>query len=100
MLSRTAPCFNGDIRSHERVSLPFLDFIRFCKQHMSDKRNEAKPLSSINFWMNSAEARSSTHYDAVFMKVGCYSSWCQCESALSLSIMNYWWLVLLQVQII
>ncbi|ANM65423.1 2-oxoglutarate/Fe(II)-dependent oxygenase family protein [Arabidopsis thaliana] len=53
MLSRTAPCFNGDIRSHERVSLPFLDFIRFCKQHMSDKRNEA---------------RSSTHYDAVFMK--------------------------------
>jgi hypothetical protein len=34
---------------------------------------EAKPLSSINFWMNSAEARSSTHYDAVFMKVGEYT---------------------------
>jgi len=24
---------------------------------------DAKSLSSINFWMNSAEARSSTHYD-------------------------------------
>jgi len=117
MLSRTAPVFNGDIRSHERVSLPFSDFIRFCKQHMRGKGNgsgvdaksadlnpmcedyrpgqiylaqfpilndekeekvllkilrqdiqtptflDAKSLSSINFWMNSAEARSSTHYD-------------------------------------
>ncbi|XP_020879089.1 uncharacterized protein LOC9307978 isoform X2 [Arabidopsis lyrata subsp. lyrata] len=117
MLSRTAPIFNGDIRSHDRVSLPFSDFIRFCKQHISDKGNGSdvdaksadltpmpedyrpgqiylaqfpilndekeekvqlkilrqdiqtptllgeKSLSSINFWMNSAQARSSTHYD-------------------------------------
>ncbi|VVB17064.1 unnamed protein product [Arabis nemorensis] len=123
MLSRTAPVFNGDIRSHERVSLPFSDFVGFCKQHLRSKRNGSvveaksscltpmpncpmpeedhvpgqiylaqfpilndekenkvqlkilrqdiqmptllggKSLSSINFWMNSAEARSSTHYD-------------------------------------
>lgn len=119
MLSRTAPIFNGDIRSHERVSMPFSDFVRLCKQHMISKENtvgvdakssclnpplphdpttpgqiylaqfpilndgkeekvqlkilrqdiqtpsllEGKSLSSINFWMNSAQARSSTHYD-------------------------------------
>ncbi|CAN6806297.1 unnamed protein product [Brassica oleracea] len=119
MLSRTAPIFNGDIRSHERVSMPFSDFIRLCKQHMiskekgsgvdaksasltpplpqdpttpgqiylaqfpilNDEKEEkvqlkilrqdlqtpsllgGKSLSSINFWMNSAQARSSTHYD-------------------------------------
>ncbi|KAJ0261222.1 2-oxoglutarate [Hirschfeldia incana] len=121
MLSRTAPIFNGDIRSHERVSMPFSDFIRLCKQHMivtkgngsvgvdtnsvsltplpqdppptpaqiylaqfpilNDEKEDkvqlkilrqdiqtpsllgGKSLSSINFWMNSAQARSSTHYD-------------------------------------
>ncbi|EOA20355.1 hypothetical protein CARUB_v10000670mg [Capsella rubella] len=117
MLSRMAPIFNGDIRSHERVSLPFSEFIRYCKQHMRSKENSSsvnvksadftpipedhtpgqiylaqfpilndekeekvqlkilrrdiqtptplggKSLSSINFWMNSAQARSSTHYD-------------------------------------
>ncbi|ESQ41996.1 hypothetical protein EUTSA_v10013262mg [Eutrema salsugineum] len=115
MLSRTAPIFNGDIRSHERVSLPFSSFIGFCKQHLRSQGNgsdvdamsscpvpedhipgqiylaqfpilndekekkvqlkilgqdiqtptllEGKSLSSINFWMNSAQARSSTHYD-------------------------------------
>ncbi|CAH2072332.1 unnamed protein product, partial [Thlaspi arvense] len=117
MLSRTAPIFNGDIRSHERVSLPFSDFIGVCKQHMKSKGNGSvvdaksanltpmpddhmpgqiylaqfpimndekeekvqlrilrqdiqtptllgsKSLSSINFWMNSAQARSTTHYD-------------------------------------
>uniref|UniRef100_A0A1J3I6C7 Putative lysine-specific demethylase JMJD5 n=1 Tax=Noccaea caerulescens TaxID=107243 RepID=A0A1J3I6C7_NOCCA len=123
MLSRTAPIFSGDIRSHERVSLPFSNFIHFCKQHMRSKGNgsgvdatsaacfspmpnsltpedhipgqiylaqfpilndekeekvqlkilrqdiqtptflEGKSLSSINIWMNSAQARSSTHYD-------------------------------------
>ncbi|CAN8252387.1 unnamed protein product [Cochlearia groenlandica] len=123
MLSRTAPIFNGDIRSHERVSLPFSEFIRFCKQHMRSKEDDGscgdaksshlnpmhdcsmheehipgqiylaqfpilndekekkaqlkvlgedirtpiilgeKSLSSINFWMNSAQARSTTHYD-------------------------------------
>ncbi|XP_010493063.1 PREDICTED: uncharacterized protein LOC104770356 isoform X2 [Camelina sativa] len=117
MLSRTAPIFNGDIRSHERVSLPFSEFIRFCKQHMISKENGScvntmspdftplaenhipgqiylaqfpilndekeekvqlkilrqdfqtpsplvgKSLSSINIWMNSSQARSTTHYD-------------------------------------
>ncbi|KAL5792857.1 hypothetical protein ACOSP7_001451 [Xanthoceras sorbifolium] len=33
MLSRTAPVFYGDLRSHERVPLPFSTFIGFCKQH-------------------------------------------------------------------
>ncbi|XP_011079921.1 uncharacterized protein LOC105163313 [Sesamum indicum] len=31
MLSRSAPVFYGDIRSHERVSLPFSTFIGYCK---------------------------------------------------------------------
>ncbi|KAJ4727409.1 2-oxoglutarate (2OG) and Fe(II)-dependent oxygenase superfamily protein [Melia azedarach] len=37
MLSRTAPVFYGDIRSHERVPLPFSTFISFCKQHQQNK---------------------------------------------------------------
>ncbi|MCL7024360.1 hypothetical protein MKW94_010914 [Papaver nudicaule] len=32
MLSRTAPIFYGDLRSHERVPLPFSVFISSCKQ--------------------------------------------------------------------
>ncbi|KNA19841.1 hypothetical protein SOVF_057890 [Spinacia oleracea] len=36
MLSRSAPVFYGDIRSHERVPLPFSSFIEFCKRG-SDK---------------------------------------------------------------
>ncbi|XP_034692267.1 uncharacterized protein LOC117919243 [Vitis riparia] len=126
MLSRSAPVFYGDLRSHERVPLPFSAFIGFCKQRLQDKdvggrvcfeserhglagseaeqsnsllgdapqqiylaqvpimnvENddkvqlatliediqtpaflETKTLASINLWMNSAQARSSTHYD-------------------------------------
>ncbi|XP_021764348.1 uncharacterized protein LOC110728972 [Chenopodium quinoa] len=124
MLSRSAPVFYGDIRSHERVPLPFSSFIGFCKRGQSkddslDACNESEILqsvgldaelcnsltnardqiylaqvpilnreneervqleslqedikipsflgpskiSSINLWMNNAEARSSTHYD-------------------------------------
>uniref|UniRef100_A0A803LFL5 JmjC domain-containing protein n=1 Tax=Chenopodium quinoa TaxID=63459 RepID=A0A803LFL5_CHEQI len=124
MLSRSAPIFYGDIRSHERVPLPFSSFIGFCKRGQSkddslDACNESEILqsvgtdaelcnsltnardqiylaqvpilnrenvervqlenlqedikipsflgpskiSSINLWMNNAEARSSTHYD-------------------------------------
>lgn len=127
MLSRSAPVFYGDLRSHERVPLQFSAFIQFCKRHMEEEDDgggvkfeleghqvtasnmdktcllpgeaapqqiylaqvpmmnseneeklqlellnediqtpkflEAKKLSSINLWMNSAQARSSTHYD-------------------------------------
>ncbi|CAA0828067.1 2-oxoglutarate (2OG) and Fe(II)-dependent oxygenase superfamily protein [Striga hermonthica] len=31
MISSSAPVFYGDIRSHERVPLPFSTFIRYCK---------------------------------------------------------------------
>ncbi|KAK4799454.1 hypothetical protein SAY86_024819 [Trapa natans] len=34
MMSRSAPVFYGDIRSHERVPIPFSSFIGLCKQHM------------------------------------------------------------------
>ncbi|KAJ8899452.1 hypothetical protein K2173_018426 [Erythroxylum novogranatense] len=34
MLSRDAPIFYGDIRSHERVPLPFATFVGFCKQRL------------------------------------------------------------------
>ncbi|GAV84361.1 Cupin_8 domain-containing protein [Cephalotus follicularis] len=127
MLSRSAPVFYGDLRSHERVPLQFSSFIGICKQRMENKddghggsfeseRNqvsdseagqcgllsgdaalqqlylaqisimnienedrvqletlrediqtpallETKTLASINLWMNSSHARSSTHYD-------------------------------------
>ncbi|CAA2990058.1 Hypothetical predicted protein [Olea europaea subsp. europaea] len=127
MLSRSAPVFYGDIRSHERVPIPFSTFAGYCKdllqngdaiqdsfsdsrRHMSaglvsEQSNpitgeaapqqiylaqvpimnieneervqlkclgediqkpaflEGKSLSSINLWMNSAQSRSSTHYD-------------------------------------
>ncbi|EOX94633.1 PREDICTED: F-box protein At5g06550 isoform X5 [Theobroma cacao] len=127
MVSRTAPVFYGDLRSHERVPLPFSTFIGFCKQHRQNVGNscsfnsnsgghqpgesdteqgyspfvdaapqqmylaqvpiinaenedrvqletlrediqmpailEEKNLSSVNLWMNNAQARSSAHYD-------------------------------------
>ncbi|EXB26544.1 Lysine-specific demethylase 8 [Morus notabilis] len=37
MLSKSAPVFYGDLRSHERVPLPFSAFIGFCKQRMRNK---------------------------------------------------------------
>ncbi|GMN48863.1 hypothetical protein TIFTF001_018030 [Ficus carica] len=120
MLSKSAPVFYGDLRSHERVPLPFSAFIGFCKQRMQNANGEepgvsaeleesingclpyddapqqiylaqvpimhnegedrvqlealreeictpslleGKVLASVNLWMNSAQARSSTHYD-------------------------------------
>ncbi|KAF5727044.1 hypothetical protein HS088_TW22G00731 [Tripterygium wilfordii] len=36
MLSRSAPVFYGDLRSHERVPIPFSTFIGFCKQNMQN----------------------------------------------------------------
>ncbi|PON54432.1 JmjC domain containing protein [Parasponia andersonii] len=122
MLSKSAPVFYGDLRSHERVPLPFSDFIGICKQRLHnggdgssgsfelEKHGIAEPesesidgapqqiylaqvpimhtenedkvqletlredihtplfleekvVASVNLWMNSAQARSSTHYD-------------------------------------
>ncbi|CAK9309951.1 unnamed protein product [Citrullus colocynthis] len=126
MLTRTAPVFYGDLRSHERVPIPFSTFIQYCKQRLLERSQgnvvssesnsnrltgpdlekdclpfeddpkklylaqvpildvineeraqleplrkniqtpvflEKKKLASINLWMNSAQSRSSTHYD-------------------------------------
>ncbi|XP_062085320.1 lysine-specific demethylase JMJ31 isoform X2 [Humulus lupulus] len=121
MLSKSAPVFYGDLRSHERVHLPFSNFIGFCKKRLQNAEDGAsgnfeveshgiaesesvdgcltydgvaqqiylaqvpimhvdnedkvqletlredihteKVLASVNLWMNSAQARSSTHYD-------------------------------------
>ncbi|KAI5589723.1 hypothetical protein BDE02_05G181000 [Populus trichocarpa] len=54
MLSKTAPVFYGDIRSHERVQLPFSTFIDFCKQSM---RNTDSSGGSL--------LQSERHHDAV-----------------------------------
>ncbi|KAG6776375.1 hypothetical protein POTOM_019881 [Populus tomentosa] len=54
MLSKTAPVFYGDIRSHERVQLPFSTFIDFCKQSM---RNTDSSGGSL--------LQSERHQDAV-----------------------------------
>ncbi|XP_078175411.1 2-oxoglutarate (2OG) and Fe(II)-dependent oxygenase superfamily protein isoform X5 [Carex rostrata] len=125
MMSNHAHIFYGDLRNHERVTLPFSAFIASCKSyieqlsllsvscHVSDSDKdkatneetcstsldapdklylaqvpiysaerkercslevlkediqtpvfiENKSLASINFWMNRAHSRSSTHYD-------------------------------------
>ncbi|KAF3436245.1 hypothetical protein FNV43_RR23337 [Rhamnella rubrinervis] len=126
MLSKSAPVFYGDLRSHERVPVPFSAFIGFCKERMQNADDghgvncevgrhgvteaesindcwpyddtqaqiylaqvpilnieneehvqletlrediqtpvilEEKVISSLNLWMNNAQARSSTHYD-------------------------------------
>ncbi|XP_010279252.1 PREDICTED: uncharacterized protein LOC104613224 isoform X2 [Nelumbo nucifera] len=41
MFSRSAPVFYGDIRSHERVPLPFSTFIASCKMHQQDADDAA-----------------------------------------------------------
>ncbi|XWS46887.1 hypothetical protein CRYUN_Cryun14cG0106100 [Craigia yunnanensis] len=39
MLSRTAPVFYGNLRSHERVPLPFSTFTGFCKRNSKNVGN-------------------------------------------------------------
>ncbi|CAO1946163.1 unnamed protein product [Urochloa humidicola] len=120
MMSNTGHVFYGDLRSHERVSVPFSTFIQSCKSYLNSKNAASdssidqeivekptcssssenseqvylaqvsimnaekkqrcslevlredvqepiflrgKSFSSINFWMNGAHLRSSTHYD-------------------------------------
>ncbi|XP_031374727.1 uncharacterized protein LOC116189274 isoform X2 [Punica granatum] len=47
MMSRSAPVFYGDIRSHERVPIPFSSFIGFCKQRMQmEEENQSCPVES------------------------------------------------------
>ncbi|KDP21397.1 hypothetical protein JCGZ_21868 [Jatropha curcas] len=45
MLSRTAPVFYGDLRSHERVPLPFSTFINFCKQRLVNTERHQPAVS-------------------------------------------------------
>ncbi|CAL5432913.1 unnamed protein product [Camellia sinensis] len=41
MLSRSAPVFYGDIRSHERVPLPFSTFIGYCNKHVHNSGRDS-----------------------------------------------------------
>ncbi|XP_042988135.1 uncharacterized protein LOC122315900 isoform X3 [Carya illinoinensis] len=45
MLTRSAPVFYGDLRSHERVPLPFSTFLDYCKQRKqnTDCGTDGKP---------------------------------------------------------
>ncbi|XP_048227518.1 bifunctional peptidase and arginyl-hydroxylase JMJD5-like isoform X2 [Ricinus communis] len=45
MLSRTAPVFYGDLRSHERVPFPFSTFIDFCKQRIAKEEGHQPAVS-------------------------------------------------------
>ncbi|XP_021654531.2 lysine-specific demethylase JMJ31 isoform X1 [Hevea brasiliensis] len=45
MLSRSAPVFYGDLRSHERVPIPFSTFIGLCKQLMSNAERHEPAVS-------------------------------------------------------
>ncbi|KAJ4828593.1 hypothetical protein Tsubulata_004945 [Turnera subulata] len=42
MLSRSAPVFYGDLRGHERVSLPFSKFLDSCKRRMRSRDGSAQ----------------------------------------------------------
>ncbi|CAI0434051.1 unnamed protein product [Linum tenue] len=46
MLSRSAPVFYGDLRSHERVPVSFSTFIDFCKQR-AQNTDDARHTASI-----------------------------------------------------
>nr|XP_018686739.1 PREDICTED: F-box protein At5g06550 isoform X2 [Musa acuminata subsp. malaccensis] len=69
MLSRSGRIFYGDIRSHERVPIMNTERNERCPLETltEDIQMPAflgiKTLASINFWMNMAHSRSSTHYD-------------------------------------
>ncbi|KAF2325260.1 hypothetical protein GH714_025810 [Hevea brasiliensis] len=45
MLSRSAPVFYGDLRSHERVPIPFSTFIGLCKEFMSNAERHEPAVS-------------------------------------------------------
>ncbi|CAA6653717.1 unnamed protein product [Spirodela intermedia] len=45
MLSRSGPVFYGGLRNHERVPLPFSDFIKFCQQN-SQLSNQNGPAGA------------------------------------------------------
>ncbi|KAK4847443.1 hypothetical protein QYF36_001973 [Acer negundo] len=61
MLSRTAPVFYGDLRSHERVPIPFSTFIGFCKQH-KQKMDDGHPdyVESERHRQTESESESET----------------------------------------
>ncbi|CAH9051459.1 unnamed protein product [Cuscuta epithymum] len=39
MMSRSPPVFYGDIRSHERVPIPYSTFIAYCMDHLENKED-------------------------------------------------------------
>ncbi|XP_073269674.1 lysine-specific demethylase JMJ31 isoform X2 [Primulina huaijiensis] len=45
MLSKSAPVFYGDIRSHERVQLPFSTFIEYCKNLLQSRHYDNNSFS-------------------------------------------------------
>ncbi|PIN18449.1 Phosphatidylserine-specific receptor PtdSerR, contains JmjC domain [Handroanthus impetiginosus] len=47
MLSRSAPIFYGDIRSHERVPLPFSTFIGYCKDLLQYREDDQDSVSEL-----------------------------------------------------
>ncbi|XP_008451321.1 lysine-specific demethylase JMJ31 isoform X3 [Cucumis melo] len=48
MLTRTAPVFYGDLRSHDRVPIPFSTFIQICKQRLLEKSQGNVVSSELN----------------------------------------------------
>uniref|UniRef100_A0A7N0TUM9 JmjC domain-containing protein n=1 Tax=Kalanchoe fedtschenkoi TaxID=63787 RepID=A0A7N0TUM9_KALFE len=58
MLSRSAPVFYGDIRRHERVPIPFRDFISSCKQRLLEKQAEQDDCTEME---SKKSTEASTH---------------------------------------
>ncbi|KAG8389298.1 hypothetical protein BUALT_Bualt02G0214800 [Buddleja alternifolia] len=63
MLSKAAPVFNGDIRSHERVPLPFSTFIGYCKDLLQYGDDVRDSISQLN--KHKPEGLDTQHGDSV-----------------------------------
>ncbi|KAM0998140.1 hypothetical protein FF1_007923 [Malus domestica] len=63
MLSDSAPVFNGDIRSHERVPLQFSAFIGLCKKHMHHSEDGSGVESDRHGLLESSSEYDSKPYE-------------------------------------
>ncbi|XP_015891352.3 lysine-specific demethylase JMJ31 isoform X2 [Ziziphus jujuba] len=65
MLSRSAPVFYGDLRSHERVPLPFSAFIGFCKQRLQNTDGVCGPCGVNNELERNGMAESESYNESL-----------------------------------
>ncbi|XP_042517851.1 uncharacterized protein LOC122091786 isoform X2 [Macadamia integrifolia] len=70
MLSRSAPVFYGDLRSHERVQLPFSTFIISCKQHLQNADDSSVVcVESEGHGLTGSNIEQDAHYQLYLAQV-------------------------------